>query len=62
MEAGWLTDFGQYRWEFVRWEKGAPEAAILAGVKPPQHPLPVISYCCVNCGYVEMYVPRNRQD
>ena len=57
MEIGWLIDRGHYRLDSLHWVKGSPEAALLSGVKEPKNPLPVIAYCCVACGYVEMYVP-----
>ena len=60
-EVGWLTDnAGQSSWQFVRWAQGAPETGLMGMIKAPRDPLPVLSYCCVDCGHLELYVPRSK--
>jgi predicted nucleic-acid-binding Zn-ribbon protein len=58
-EVGWLTDQMRTGITFARWVKGIPDTSFFAAFKTPQNASPILSYCCVDCGYLELYVPRS---
>ena len=58
MELGVTIDVGYGAVTQSAWIDGAPEKSIWTGLKLKGHVrLPVITYRCPHCGYLESYAP-----
>ena len=56
MEPGFIADASQAAFVQERWSSGAPQASFWGGVKVNRSELlPVTTYRCTNCGYLESY-------
>ena len=57
MEAGYVMDRGDYNMPSVpQWVEGTPEKSVWTGLKTKNRDvLPVTTYRCERCGYLESY-------
>ena len=57
MEAGYIIDYGHFDARRVEtWVEGAPKKSIWTGLKiKDRQQLPVTTYRCEGCGYLEAY-------
>jgi hypothetical protein len=54
IEVGYLLDVGNgYRES--QWAAGSPQRSFLTGIKRPSHTVPVMTFRCRSCGYLESY-------
>ncbi len=61
MEEGFIVDFAHGNAAKVsNWVEGEPEKSFWWGLKTDdREKLPVMTYRCVRCGYLESYAPQN---
>lgn len=63
MEEGFMADAEYGGMSVARWIAGAPEKSAWTGVKVVGKRLGrVVTYCCVNCGYLESYAEPEFQE
>jgi hypothetical protein len=58
MEEGWLPNSFASTITVSTWAKGQPHKLFLGLIRMPEAALPVVAYCCCECGYIEMYAKR----
>jgi hypothetical protein len=53
---GFIADYSHASIRVSTWVEGHPERAFLTGTKaPPEKSIPVGTFRCSNCGYLESY-------
>jgi len=59
MEQGFVLDFEEGRRRISRWAPGQPQRSFWMGTKLPEGVLPIGTFRCSGCGYLESYAdPR----
>ena len=54
MQQGFMLDNNQGIGQ-AKWTPGRPQKSWLTGLKPPEQPIPVGTYRCEVCGFLESY-------
>ena len=59
MSQGFIADRGADAYFVSQWVEGEPNRSFWLGLKvPPEKTLPVTTYRCVSCGFLEAYALR----
>lgn len=58
MEVGFMRDLAHRHKAQAAWVGGTPQPALLWGVVTHGREVPVVTYRCEGCGYLESYAPK----
>ena len=55
METGFIVDGVPHGNQQAHWAEGEPQKSFWTGIKVPREALPITTYRCIKCGYLESY-------
>jgi hypothetical protein len=59
MEQGYIIDEGYGTRHLSGWSRGVPLSSLFMGLKLPPEKLPIGTFRCSSCGYLESYANRS---